>query len=78
MVSVCIGAKKLLILPADCAILYEEESRWDLAVTSWDTAPPLHADAVLCARPFWGKENQNPNAWLLSYGRGIRFRLSAG
>ena len=49
----------------------------------------LHPGIVLldemhrAGSPRWGTSvqfllNQNPNAWLLSYGRGIRFRLSAG
>ena len=76
MASIRIGSKKLLILPSDCAILYEKESVWDLAVTSWDISPPVTAEALLCARHFWGTENQNPNAYLLPYGRGIRFRIS--
>ena len=75
MASIRIGSKKLLILPSDCAILYEKESVWDLAVTSWDISPPVTAEALLCARHFWGTENQNPNAYLLPYGRGIRFRI---
>lgn len=79
MVSVCIGAKKLLILPADCAILYEEESRLGFSGHLLGTQHRRFTQMRCCAaRPFWGKENQNPNAWLLSYGRGIRFRLSAG
>lgn len=77
-VSLCIGSKKLLILPADCAILYEEEPCWDLAITCWDVPPPVSVDALLCARHFWGTENQNPNSYLLPYGKGVRFRLSAG
>lgn len=78
VVCIRVGAKKqknLLILPADCAILDEENSRWDLVVTAWDTPPPVKASALLCARHFWGKENQNPNAYLLSYGRGVRCRI---
>lgn len=70
-----VGAKKLLILPADCAILEEENSRWDLVVTAWDTPPPVRASSLLCARHFWGGENQNPNACLLSDGRGVRYRI---
>lgn len=70
-----IGAKKLLILPADCAILEEEKLCWDLVVTAWDTPPPVKASALFCARPFWGRENENPNAYLLSYGRGVRCRI---
>lgn len=70
-----IGTKKLLILPADCAILYETDSCWDLAVTAWDIPPPAEAKALLCARNFWGKERENPNAYLLSYGHGVRYRI---
>ena len=55
--------------------LDEENSRWDLVVTAWDTPPPVKASALLCARHFWGKENQNPNAYLLTYGRGVRYRI---
>ncbi|MDD3194030.1 MAG: ComEC/Rec2 family competence protein [Oscillospiraceae bacterium] len=74
-VDIRIGAKKLLILPADCAILYENESEWDLVLTGWDTSPPVQAGILLCARDFWGKENQLPHGYLLPYGRGVRCRI---
>lgn len=76
--EIAIGAKKLLILPADCAILYDENFCWDLAITAWDTSPPVQARVMLCAQNFWGRENENPNAYLLSYGRGIRYRIPLG
>ena len=76
-VDLSVGAKKLLILPADCAILEQEQSHWDLVITSWDTPVDVSADALLCARDFWGEDGQHPHAFLLYPGRGVRYRIAA-
>lgn len=76
-VAVFAGEKKLLILPYGCAILNIGPVRWDLVLTSYDTPPAVQADILLCGQNFWGKQNQNPHAYLLRYGRGAHFRLAA-
>lgn len=74
-IQIQMGHKKLLILPADCAILDLDTSGWDLIVTAWDTPVPLSADGMLCARDFWGTKQNGTPVYRLSYGKGVRYRI---
>ena len=69
------GGKNLLILPADCAILKEEALAADLLITAADMPPAVDAACVLAANHFWGEQEQNPNAFLLSYAVGKDFAI---
>ena len=44
-------------------------------ITAADTSPAVDAACVLAANHFWGEENQNPNAFLLSYAVGKDFAI---
>ncbi len=74
-VRVAVGQKKMLILPDDCDILEKTDVDWDLVVTTRNTPPSLKAGAMLCSQPFWGTEDNNPHAYLLPYGKGVKYRV---
>lgn len=67
--------KNILILPADSSVSGVRAQKWDLVITAWNTPPDIAAKALLCGRDFWGKEHENKNSFLLSYGKGVRFRI---